>query len=84
MEASYTSIPDAFERCITPRTKAVMPCITAGRCDTHRINEIARAHNIVVIEDAAHAAGAALDGVRVGLSAFTPCSFSCDQEPDDR
>jgi dTDP-4-amino-4,6-dideoxygalactose transaminase len=76
-EASYTLDPDAFERCISPRTKAVMPVHHGGQvCDMHRINEIARAHDIVVIEDAAHAAGAALDGVPVGnISAFTSFSF---------
>ncbi len=76
-EASYTLDPASFEQRITPRTKAVIPVHHGGQvCDMHRINEIAAKHGIAVIEDAAHAAGARLDGVPVGnISAFTSFSF---------
>ena len=76
-EASYTLDPSSFEQRITPRTKAVIPVHHGGQvCDMRRINEIAQHHGITVIEDAAHAAGAELDGVRVGnISAFTAFSF---------
>lgn len=76
-EASYTLDPASFEERITPRTKAVVPVHHGGQvCDMHRINEIAKQHGIVVIEDAAHASGAKLDDVPVGrLSAFTSFSF---------
>ena len=76
-EASYTLDPASFEQRITPRTKAVIPVHHGGQvCDMHRINAIARAHGITVIEDAAHAAGAKLDDVPVGnISAFTSFSF---------
>lgn len=74
---SYTLDPDAFERAITPRTKAVIPVDYGGQvCDMPRINAIAAAHGITVIEDAAHAVGSALNGVRVGnLSRVTSFSF---------
>jgi len=48
--------PDKIEERITPRTKAIMPVHYGGQpCDMDRILEIARAHNLRVIEDAAHA-----------------------------
>jgi dTDP-4-amino-4,6-dideoxygalactose transaminase len=76
-EASYTMDAGAFERAITPRTKAVIPVDYGGQvCDMTRINEIAAAHGITVIEDAAHSVGAALNGVRVGrLARLTSFSF---------
>lgn len=47
---------DCFEKAITPRTKAVIPVHFAGMpCQMDRLCEIARAHHIIVIEDAAHA-----------------------------
>lgn len=50
---------DDMERKITCRTKAVIPVHYGGRpCDMDRIREIAHKHNLVVIEDAAHACGA--------------------------
>lgn len=59
--------PVDFERKITSRTKAVMPVHLYGHpADMEAINAIARRHNIKVIEDAAEAHGAAVNGVRVG------------------
>jgi dTDP-4-amino-4,6-dideoxygalactose transaminase len=50
--------PDAFEKAITMRTKAVMPVQLNGRtCDMDRIMFIANEHNLLVIEDAAQALG---------------------------
>lgn len=48
--------PKAFQQAITPKTKAVVPVHLNGRiCDMARIREIASAHGIAVIEDAAQA-----------------------------
>jgi len=48
--------PDAIEAAITPRTRAILPVHFAGRpCAMDRIMAIARKHNLVVIEDCAHA-----------------------------
>lgn len=48
--------PDALERAITPRTKAVLPVHFAGQaCRIDRVLEIARRNDLHVIEDAAHA-----------------------------
>ena len=62
---------------ITPRTKAVMPVHWGGYpCDMDEINAVAREHNVAVVEDAAHALGAAYKGRPVGaLSRFTAFSF---------
>lgn len=47
--------PVKVAQAITPRTKAIMPVHFAGHpCDMDRIMAIARAHNLPVIEDAAH------------------------------
>jgi perosamine synthetase len=59
--------PDAFERSITPRTKAVVVTHLYGvPAPIERIVTIARARGIAVIEDASHAHGATIDGRAVG------------------
>jgi dTDP-4-amino-4,6-dideoxygalactose transaminase len=48
--------PAAIEAAITPRTRAIVPVHFAGRpCAMDRIMAIAQRHNLVVIEDCAHA-----------------------------
>lgn len=48
--------PAAIEAAITPRTRAILPVHFAGRpCAMDRIMAIARKHELVVIEDCAHA-----------------------------
>jgi dTDP-4-amino-4,6-dideoxygalactose transaminase len=50
--------PNRIEAAITPRTKAIIPVHMAGQpCEMDAIWDIARRHNLKVIEDAAHAAG---------------------------
>jgi dTDP-4-amino-4,6-dideoxygalactose transaminase len=64
---SYNIDPQAIEAAITPRTKAIIPVHLYGipaRMD--EIMEIARRHNLFVIEDASQAHGAAYKGQRVG------------------
>jgi dTDP-4-amino-4,6-dideoxygalactose transaminase len=69
--------PKQVERMITPRTKAIMPVHYAGQaCDMDAINDIARAHGLRVIEDAATAAGTRYKGRPVGaLGDATSFSF---------
>jgi len=66
-----------LEAAITPRTKAVIPVHLYGHpCDMDRINEIAETHQLLVVEDAAHAVAAEWRGQRVGtLSPATAFSF---------
>ena len=62
--------PILIEKAITDRTKAIMPVHIAGNpADMDRINDIAKKHNITVIEDAAQAHGAEWGGVKVGALA---------------
>jgi perosamine synthetase len=69
--------PASIREKITSKTKAVIPVHWAGYpCDLDEINEIAREHNLAVIEDAAHALGATYRGKPVGaISRFTCFSF---------
>lgn len=51
--------PEAIERAVTPKTKAIIPVHLFGQCaDMHNIKEIAKKHNLVIIEDTAQAIGA--------------------------
>jgi perosamine synthetase len=59
--------PDDFRRCITPRTKAVVPTHLFGTpCDMEAICSIAAEHGIRVIEDCAQSTGGLFKGRRVG------------------
>ena len=65
--ATFTLDPQAFERAITPHTRAVVPTHLYGLpCDMDAIMAIASRHGIAVIEDCAHALGATYDGRPVG------------------
>lgn len=56
-----------IERAITPRTRAIIPVHIAGEpCDMDAIMDIARRHDLKVLEDAAHAIGSEYRGRRVG------------------
>lgn len=56
---TYNLDPRALEEAITPRTRAVIPVHFAGQvADMDAIMAIARKHELLVIEDAAHAHGA--------------------------
>lgn len=59
--------PKAIEAAITERTKAIIPVHVGGLpADMDAIMEIATRHNLIVIEDSAHAHGAEYKGRRVG------------------
>lgn len=59
--------PQCIADRITPRTRAIMPVHMAGLpCNMDAIWDIARRHNLKVIEDAAHAAGTLYRGSHLG------------------
>lgn len=58
-EADFTIDPAEIERAITPKTKAIVPVHLFGQgADMNAIMDIARRHNLFVIEDTAQALGA--------------------------
>jgi dTDP-4-amino-4,6-dideoxygalactose transaminase len=58
---------DLIEAAITPRTRAIMPVHLNGRLvRMDRVMEIAKAHDLLVLEDTAQALGASYMGVRGG------------------
>ena len=68
--------PQRIEDAITPRTRAIVPVHFAGRaCDMDAIMDIARRHDLIVIEDAAHAIETEYRGRKIGtighLTAFS-------------
>lgn len=70
----YNMDPDAAERAITPRTKALLPVHLNGRvCRMDRILSLAQKHGLVVIEDAAQALGATFGGKRAGSFGAAGC-----------
>jgi aminotransferase EvaB len=65
--ADYNMDVTLIESAITPHTKALLPVhLTGNPADMKSIMEIAKKHGLFVIEDAAQAVTAAIDGKRVG------------------
>lgn len=69
--------PQRIEDAITPRTRAIVPVHMAGRpCNMDAITDIAQRHDLIVIEDAAHAIETEYKGKKVGnISQLTCFSF---------
>ncbi len=64
---SYNIDPAGIEEKITERTRAIIPVHLFGQlARMEAIMDIARRHNLAVIEDAAQAIGASRDGVKAG------------------
>ena len=71
---SYQLDPADVERKITENTKAIMPVHMMGQpCDIGRIMEIAKKHNLRVIEDAAQAHLAEYRGRQLGTIGDVGC-----------
>lgn len=68
--------PSKIKEAITPNTKAIMPVHLYGQpCDMEPIMDIAKKHNLYVIEDCAQAHGATYKGKTIG-SFGTAAGFS--------
>lgn len=74
---TYNIDPAKIEEKITPRTKAIIPVHLFGQAaDMDKIMAIAKAHNLMVLEDCAQAIGAECNGKRVGsIGDFGAISF---------
>lgn len=75
--------PETFSQALArtdeKRVRAVIPVHLGGQCaDMQAIAEIARAHDMFVVEDACHALGGAVDGAGggdlVGACAYSDCA----------
>jgi perosamine synthetase len=66
--------PDDVERRITPKTRVIIPIHSSGRvCDMDRLLALADKHDLVIVEDAAHAHGSQWDGKRIGNVGHIAC-----------
>ncbi len=64
---TFTIDPASVERMITDKTRAIVPTHLYGlACDMDAILAIAARHNLIVLEDCAHALGATYKGRAVG------------------
>lgn len=65
---------DKIENAITKKTKVVLPVHFAGMaCDLDKITKICKKHNLILIEDAAHAAGTIYKGRKIGTCGRAVC-----------
>jgi dTDP-4-amino-4,6-dideoxygalactose transaminase len=70
----FTMDPDAVERAITPRTRAILPVHLNGRvCQMDRLMAIADRYGLAVVEDAAQALGATFVGLGAGSIGLAGC-----------
>ena len=71
---TFTIDPTKIEEAITEKTKAIMPVQLYGQAaDMDAIMEIAKKHDLIVIEDAAQAHGASYKGDKVGVLGDMAC-----------
>lgn len=64
--------PEEIKKHITPKTKVIVPVHFAGQsCDMEKIAQIAKEHNLFVVEDAAHAIGSDYKNTKVGSCQFS-------------
>jgi len=72
--ASYNIEPGLIEAAVTPKTKAIIPVHLYGQmADMDPIMEVAKRHNLFVIEDAAQAIGSEYKGRRAGSIGHFGC-----------
>jgi dTDP-4-amino-4,6-dideoxygalactose transaminase len=71
---TYTLSPEAFEKAITKKTRAVIPVDLYGlSADAKPLREVATKHGITIIEDSAQSHGATCEGKPAGALADLAC-----------
>jgi dTDP-4-amino-4,6-dideoxygalactose transaminase len=66
--------PEDAERVISPRTKAIVPVHLYGRMvDMRGFSELAKRHDLIIIEDAAHCIEGKRDGIGPGELGHAAC-----------
>jgi dTDP-4-amino-4,6-dideoxygalactose transaminase len=72
--ATFNIDPNQVESLVTDRTRAILPVHLYGQpADLPALMEIARRHSLYLIEDAAQAVGAEIDGRRCGSIGHLAC-----------
>ena len=74
---TYNIDPASIEKCITPKTKAVVAVDFTGQAvELDAIRAICQKHNLILIEDAAHSIGTGYKGQPIGsIADITTFSF---------
>jgi len=71
---SFNCRPVDYERVLTPKTRAIMVVHIAGRCvDMQPVLELARQHDLFVIEDCAHALESSYQSTASGMMGDAGC-----------
>lgn len=71
---TYNIDPESIKKLITPKTKGIVAVDFTGQAvEMDEIRAIAKEHNLIVIEDAAHAIGTKYKGSPVGSNADMTC-----------
>ncbi len=74
IQSDYNMDVSLIENAITKRTKVILPVhLTGNPADMKKICEIAKNHNLYVIEDAAQAVSASIEGKAVGSFGDAGC-----------
>lgn len=73
-ERTHNLTPESIEKCITPKTKAILLVHVWGNpCDMDGIMGVAKKHGLKVVEDCSHAHGATYGGKKVGSIGDVGC-----------
>lgn len=66
--------PQLVKNAITNKTKVILPVHFAGTpCNLDEISSMCKQHNVTLMEDAAHAAGATYNGKKIGCHGMAVC-----------
>lgn len=71
---TYNIDPEQVERAVTRRTKAILPVHLFGQpADIPTLQDVAKRHDLLLIEDCAQSFGASIDGEQTGSFGLAGC-----------